>query len=88
MTATTGIVHAFPSSKHAIMVANVARMMHASGSMDAAEQVLIAHLEVHWDRLIGFGVDCDEAEHECRGFAIAAWAGFQQKSSKNFPGAA
>jgi hypothetical protein len=81
-------VHAFPSARHQIMVETIASNMRATGSADAAEQLLIAHLEVHWDRLEAFGVDCDDIERECRAFAVAAWAGFQQKATKNSPGAA
>jgi hypothetical protein len=71
-------VHAFPSSKHRTMVDTIAHGMAASASVDDAEQKLIAFLEIHWDRLEGFGVECDEIEVECRMFAKAAWKHYEK----------
>ena len=61
---------------HKTMVETIARGMRACGCPDAAEQHLIARLEVHWDRLEEMGIACDEIENECHAFTVA-WASFQ-----------
>lgn len=71
-------VKAFPSARHHMMVDMIARAMAACASIDSAEARLIDHLEIHWDRLETFGVDCAEIEVECRGFAAAAWRRYQE----------
>lgn len=72
------IVHAFPSARHATMVGMISTLMFEAGDLDAAEEQLLSHLEICWDRLEEFGVDCDEIEAECRLFARAAWRRYQQ----------
>jgi hypothetical protein len=67
-------VHAFPTSRHSKVVEFISREMRACPSIDAAEQHLIKHLEIEWDRLADIGVDADEIERACRAFARAAWA--------------
>jgi hypothetical protein len=47
-------------------------------SIEAAEAVLIRHLEVIWDRLERFGVAEQEREIEVQNFAIAAWSAYQR----------
>jgi hypothetical protein len=61
------------------MVDTISREMAACGAIGAAEVNLVQFLEIHWGRLESFGVCDDELEHECRQFAIAAWAGFQKR---------
>ena len=75
----TARVHAFPASRHATMIGVIGHEMAAKGSsIDAAEECLLDFLEIHWNRLAGFGVDGHEIENECRQFARAAWAVFQK----------
>jgi hypothetical protein len=71
-------VHAFPTAKHSRMVDTIGRGMAAAGSMDAAEEYLVDHLCIHFDRLEMFGVGESEAEKECIAFARAAWRRFEQ----------
>jgi hypothetical protein len=71
-------IKTFPSARHRVMLETIARAMVACTSPDAAEDFLIRHLNIQWDRLELFGVDCDEIEIECQHFAFAAWRRYDE----------
>lgn len=81
-------VHPFPSARHYQMVPNVCALMRgavdqstpfmSTAGINAAEAVLIRHLEVVWDRLEKFGVTEEEREIEVQAFAVAAWSAYQR----------
>jgi hypothetical protein len=69
-----GRVHAFPLISHLKVVEAIgAEMRNKGGDDDAAEQVLIQHLEIECGRLARLGIDDAEIEHVCGSFAVKAW---------------
>ncbi|WP_316185867.1 MULTISPECIES: DUF6074 family protein [unclassified Bradyrhizobium] len=66
----------FPSSRHRRIVRFIAAEMRKQPSIDAAEDYLISHLNIEWERLADLGACEDEADRHCRAFAIAAWRVF------------
>jgi hypothetical protein len=91
-------VHIFSTARHVRIVKSIAKLMLTAAhrvtgpvhqQMDAAEAVLISHLEVEFDRGVAYGVAELEIENEVRAFAIAAWAEYVKRSpAYQAPGAA
>ena len=67
-------VKPFPTARHCRIVEFIANEMREKASPEAAEEHLVAHLQIECDRLAGMGVADDEIEHSCWQFAVAAWA--------------
>ncbi|MCK1474905.1 MULTISPECIES: DUF6074 family protein [unclassified Bradyrhizobium] len=69
-------VYIFPSSRHRRIVEFISAEMQKRPSVDDAEQYLIDHLDIEWNRLAGLGITEAEIEQHCHAFALKAWRSF------------
>ena len=69
----SAIIHPFPLSRNANFVGHLAREM-ALLSDKEAEQFLLEHFQMEWDRLVYFGVAEPEIERQIHTTAQAVWA--------------
>ncbi len=67
----------FPSARRPATLERIVGVMSRHPAIDEAERTLVDFLEIYWEKLEAIGVGHEEIEHECREFAVAAWARFQ-----------
>jgi hypothetical protein len=66
------VVRPFPGERHLAMVENIARLLNDL-SDDAADQFLVEHFDIEWDRLTAQGVSEPEIEKYIFTTARAIW---------------